>query len=202
MSELALIPDKKLFSKQYLLMFTISLNLIIIALILQITVPLGGEVDPAQLGSILWPITGLVIFLLIVVWLPIAILWIKNLKYFIEDERITIHKGILTKMQKNIPYRAITDFTLHRSLYDRFLGISSIRIQTAGQSPQSTGYEGILAGLTDWDSLLNELRIRLRKTYKESLVSPTGVDTEVTQDVNYQIEILNELKKIREVLEK
>ena len=57
----------------------------------------------------------------------------------------------MTKIQQNIPYRAITDYILHRSIYDRMLGLASIRIQTAGQIQTPTGYEGNLAGLPNWD---------------------------------------------------
>ena len=41
------------------------------------------------------------------------------------------HKGILTKVQKNIP----------------------IRIQTAGQTQTPTGYEGNIARIVDWEGL-------------------------------------------------
>nr|NIT58884.1 PH domain-containing protein [Fodinibius sp.]NIV12804.1 PH domain-containing protein [Fodinibius sp.]NIY27467.1 PH domain-containing protein [Fodinibius sp.] len=151
-------PHPKLIIKQVFMLLTISAVIIIIALVLQKLIPLDKDVNPEQSAAILTLIT---ILSLLVLWLiisPIVILWIKNLDYFIEDDRITIHKGILTKMQQNIPYRAITDFMLHRSLYDRFLGIGSIRIQTAGQTQSATGYEGKLAGLIQWDGLLQELR--------------------------------------------
>ncbi|OPX33911.1 hypothetical protein B1H10_04785 [candidate division KSB1 bacterium 4484_188] len=78
------------------------------------------------------------------------------------QDRITIHKGILTKVQQNIPYRSITDFILHRSLYDRFLGLASIRVQTAGQSTTATGYEGNVAGLLNWEPLIQDLRGRVK----------------------------------------
>ena len=93
------------------------------------------------------------------------VLWIKNLAYVIEEDRITVHKGILTKIQQNIPYRAITDFMLHRSLHDRFLGIGAIRIQTAGQTQTMTGYEGQLAGLVQWNDLLQQLREKVKKLH-------------------------------------
>ena len=114
---------------------------------------------------VLWPITLGLILIMWAITAPIVALWIRNLTYVIEEDRITIHKGILTKIQQNIPYRAITDFMLYRSLYDRFLGIGAIRIQTAGQSQTVTGYEGQLTGLLEWDDLLQQLREKVRKLH-------------------------------------
>ena len=132
---------------------------------------------------------------------PIIILWIKNLSYYIEDDRITIYKGILTKQQQNIPYRAITDFILHRSLFDRFLGIGAIRIQTAGQSRTATGYEGQLSGLVEWDDLHQQLRGKLKPLHPIAEATTVAEKTTpISSDEKLQ-QILEELKAIRKVLE-
>ncbi len=127
-------PHKRLLTKQWLILLTLSLFILVIAILLQLLLPLEEEVDAKDVAVELWPITMIVLVFIWILFVPLLTLWIKNLKYVLEEDRITIHKGILTKLQKNIPYRAITDFVLHRSLYDRFLGIASIRIQTAGQT--------------------------------------------------------------------
>ena len=73
--------------------------------------------------SIIWIIAQVIIW---AISIPIIKLWIKNLAYVIQDDRVTIHKGILTKTQQNIPYRSVTDFALKRTIYDRLLGLGSI----------------------------------------------------------------------------
>ncbi len=99
-----------------------------------------------------------------------------------------------------MPYRAITDFQLHRSLYDRFLGIASIKLQTAGQSPTATGFEAKLSGLIDWDDLLEQLRAKVKRLYPSSVTAAT---TQSTVNNNGLLEkILEELKGIRNALEK
>jgi uncharacterized membrane protein YdbT with pleckstrin-like domain len=163
-------PDKKLLTKQWLVLLTISVFLVFIAIALQLLIPLEEGVASNQVAIILWPITIGIILLLWAISAPIITLWIKNLTYYIEDDRITIFKGILTKQQQNIPYRAITDFILHRSLYARFLGIGAIRIQTAGQSPTATGYEGQLSGLVQWDDLHQQLRSKLICCYRFEII--------------------------------
>jgi putative membrane protein len=197
-------PNKKLYTKQWLMLATITLIVLLAALILYALIPLDDDVTHEELGRYLWPITGGALVLMWIAAVPILILWIKNLAYEIGEERITIHKGILTKVKKNIPYRAITDFILHRSLYDRFLGIASIRIQTAGQTQTPTGYEGNMAGLIDWDNLHQELRQRVKSLHPVSgaLASTESPPAAVPADSNLLQQILEELKAIRKALER
>lgn len=199
MERIAIKPDLKLKTKLHL--FTLSLLSIFVftGVILQFTLPLG-RISYSDVAIVVWPI---VFGILLIGWLiaaPIIHLWVNNLEYFIEDDRIIIHKGIITKIQQNIPYRAITDFMLHRSLYDRILKMGSIRIQTAGQAVTPTGYEANLGGLINYDELLSELRSRLRKVNHES--SPlTTQNVEGATNENVMQDILNELKLIRAALE-
>jgi len=193
-------PDKKLLVKQRYVLLTISFLILIVGTLLQILVPLDPKVTSAAIASILWPI---VLGVLILFWLisyPLIGLWIKNLSFHIEEERVTIHKGILSKIKQNVPYRAITDFQLYQSLYDRFLGIASIKIQTAGQSPTKTGFEAKLSGLTDWDNLLDQLRNRVKMLYPASESSRTAIS------INSEKELLNkillELTEIKLLLQK
>lgn len=194
-------PHPKLIVKQALTLLTISIVVIMAAFILQMLITLDEKVDPEQSAAILMLITILALLLLWIIIVPIVVLWIKNLDYFVEDDRITIHKGILTKMQQNIPYRSITDFMLYRSLYDRFLGIGSIKIQTAGQAKSATGYEGKLSGLLQWDELLQELRSRVKKLHPVSEALATTEEFSPKSDQYVFQSILDELKAIRKLLE-
>ena len=194
-------PDKKLLTKQWLVLLTISLFLVLTAVALQFLIPLKEGVTSSQVAVILWPITTGIILLMWAIAVPIITLWIKNLAYYIEDDRITIFKGILTKQQQNIPYRAITDFMLHRSLYDRFLGIGAIRIQTAGQSRTPTGYEGQLSGLVDWDNYHQQLRSKLKILHPIAEATAVAESVSLLSAENKLQQILEELKSIRKLLE-
>ena len=194
-------PHKNLLVKQWLVLLTISFFVALTGLALQLLIPLKENVTSSQVASVLWPVTVGVILVIWVVSVPIIILWIKNLSYYIEEDRISIHKGILTKVQQNIPYRSITDFVLHRTLFDRFLSIGALRIQTAGQSRSVTGYEGQLSGLLHWEDLHEHLRRKLRRLHPIS-DSTTVVDTSSPPGSQPQLQqILEELKAIRRVLE-
>ena len=192
-------PDKKFFTKTAWIFLTISafilLGVSIVHLIIHVA---GGDPDAPP---VIWLITGICLLVMWLVAYPIARVWIKNLAYVIQEDRITVHKGILTKTQQNIPYRAITDFILQRSLYDRILGIGAIRIQTAGQSQPTSGYEGNMAGLLEYERLHNELRDKLRLLHpiSESLTTKEPVQRSAEQIFE---EMLQELKAIKTNTEK
>lgn len=201
----AIKPHARLYTKQWMILSTLTLLVIILAGIIQFLVTLNPRVSLYEASRIIWPVALGLIVLMWIITAPLLRLWVSNLTYFIDDERITIHKGFLTKIQQNIPYRAITDFMLHRSLFDRWLGIASLRVQTAGQSNmQAThGYEGNLAGLTDWEPLVETLRAKVKALHGGGMVSAGKNVPAETIPLNALLEeILHELQAIRKTLEK
>ncbi len=200
--EQTLKPDKKLMTKQWGILLVLSSLVILIALLFQLLLPLSDDVTSEEVSALVWPIAAGVIFVLLVIVGPILVIWVKNLSYIIGEDKITIHKGILTKVQKNIPYRAITDFVVNRSIFDRFLGIASIRIQTAGQSQTPTGYEGNIAGMVDWKGLYQTLRDRLKRLHPVSEALATREPASYATERDFLVQILDELKAIRKAMEK
>jgi uncharacterized membrane protein YdbT with pleckstrin-like domain len=195
-------PDKKLVTKQWGILLFLSFLVVLIALLLQLLLPLSEDVTSEEVSTLVWPIAGGVIFVLLAIIGPILVLWVKNLSYMIGEEKVTIHKGILTKVQKNIPIRAVTDFVVNRSIFDRLLGIASIRIQTAGQSQTPTGYEGNIAGIVEWERLHTMLRDRLKSLHPISESLATREAAPHTTEGDLLAQILNELKAIRKAMEK
>lgn len=192
-------PDKKYFKVILWILLTISglilITAAVIHVIINLTVPDPGAV------RIVWLISIGSTLVMWIVSYPIAHLWIKNLEYIIREDSISIHKGIITKTQQNIPYRSITDFALLRGPYDRIIGIGSIKIQTAGQSHQASGYEGSLSGLLDYETLLAELKekIKILHPISESITTREPLKS---SDDSVLIQILEELKNIRQNTEK
>ena len=191
-------PDKKLITKSWLTLASLSIVIILFACAMHIIPALDSDIDVTEFSFYMWRVTFGVIVLMWIISAPIMILWIKNLSYIIEADKIVINKGILTKIKQNIPFRMITDFMLERTLYDRWLGIGSIKIQTAGQSQNQTGYEGKLSGLINWDELHEKLRIDLSES--RSPVTEKSDSHEVSEGGLESI--LAELKKISSILEK
>jgi uncharacterized membrane protein YdbT with pleckstrin-like domain len=192
-------PDKKLFTKTVWILLTVSAFILVgVSIVHTIIYIADGEPNAP---TVIWIIAVIAILVMWLIVYPIAILWIRNLSYLIREDRITINKGILTKTHQNIPYRSVTDFILQRSLYDRFLGIGSIRIQTAGQSQSATGYEGNMAGLVEYEKFHNQLREKLRLLHpiSESLTTSESVEKSMGQILE---QMLQELKAIRKNTEK
>ena len=188
-------PDRKYLVKGIWIFVTVSAVLALIIAIIHLIIYLAN--GDLQAAEILWIVSLSIILAMWVIGYPILFLWYRNLEYRVYEDRVSIHKGILTKTQQNIPFRAITDFALVRTLYDRFLDIGSIKIQTAGKHISSSSqYEGNLAGLINYDQLHTELRERVKKLHPVSETVTTResgkpADTEVLQ------EMLKELKEIR-----
>jgi len=191
-------PDKKYYTAQLLILSILSSIIIIGAIVINLII--YHEEGPDSEGIIvIWLICLGLISVIWVVSLPLIHLWIKNLSYFIRDDRITIQSGILTKKEKNIPYRSITDFVLVRGPFDRILGIGTIKVQTAGQSAE--GYEGNLSGLLDYEPLHADLREKLKFLHPISESATTSEPIKQTND-SVLIQILEELKEIRKNTEK
>jgi len=183
-------PGKEAYTKLYLGYLTFFIFSILIA---GAVFTLASEVR-----FFIWFIVIGVNALLWILILPLNVLWIKKISYHISEKSITINQGIITKTEQNINFAKITDFQLHRSLYDRFLNIGSIRIQTAGQSTSNaTGYEGTLIGISGWQKLYPDLKARIND---EKVIDAKVDSTAGKGEIN--LEILNELKQIRQLLEK
>ncbi len=191
-------PDKKYYTAQLLILSILSSLIIIGAIVINLIIYYQEGPDSEGI-TVIWLICLGIISCMWIVSLPIIHLWIKNLSYFIHDDRITIQSGILTKKEKNIPYRSITDFVLVRGPFDRILGIGTIKVQTAGQSAE--GYEGNLSGLLDYGPLHANLREKLKTLHPISESTATSEPIKQTND-SVLIQILEELKVIRKNTEK
>ena len=190
-------PDLgKLMRREIYTFLTITAVIIICTFIIQaLVVILDPEVTNAEFVKYVWSwVAGFLIVLWVVTpWFQY--LWIINLKYSVDDERVMIQKGIITKKNVSIPYSAVTDFTLSRSLYERWLDIGTLFIQTAGQGAQAGGHEGKLEGIVEFESLHAVLRAKV-KAYRGNLGE--GTDTQ-PESVIGEIEVLKSI--LEEIIE-
>ena len=198
--ENAIKPDKKYQTAQLLILSVLSSLIIIGAVVLNIIIYLEAGSDSDGI-MVIWLLCLGLISIMWIVSFPLIHLWIKNLSYFIHDDRITIQSGIITKKEQNIPYRSITDFVLKRGPFDRILGIGTIKIQTAGQSTSATVYEGSLSGLLDYEPLHADLREKLKSLHPISESITTSESVKQSDD-SLLVQILDELKIIRKNTEK
>jgi uncharacterized membrane protein YdbT with pleckstrin-like domain len=191
--EIPLKPDRKYLVKGLWILLTVTAVLILFIAIIHLIIYLAN--GDMQAVKILWIVCLATTGAMWLIGYPVLYLWYVNLEYRVYEDRVTIHKGILTKTQQNIPFRAITDFALVRTLYDRFLGIGSIKIQTAGKHVASSSpYEGNLAGLAGYAELHADLRERVKKLHP---VSENTHESKKPADDDVWQEMLRELREIR-----
>ena len=185
-------PDKLYFKKQIYILLLVTV--IIYIFFTPFCLFILGEKDSGSLVLILGSIGWLVLCFFILFF---SKLWINNLSYIIKDSSITIYKGIFTKIEQNIPDNKVTDFVLYRDLFDRFLGMGSIKVQTAGASGQS-GFEGVLNGILDYEKVHTNLREKLVST--QTSTSNESVKNTNVSNETVLVDILAELKDINKKL--
>ena len=185
-------PDK-LYLKKYvyfILLVTVIIYIFFVPFCLIILKEEGPGLFILFLGTVGWLALGAIILLF-------SKLWIDRLSYIIKDSSITIYRGIFTKIEQNIPDNKVTDFVLYRDLFDRFLGMGSIKVQTAGASGQS-GFEGVLNGILDYEKVHTNLREKLVST-QTSTSNESVKNTNVSNEM-VLVDILAELKDINKKL--
>ena len=192
-------PHKKYWTAQILILATISLITLISAGMLHLIINYSNPNPESTL--VLWAICCGANLVMWIISYPIIHLWTKNLTYIVQNDRITILSGMLTKKEQNIPYRSITDFVLKRGPFDRYLKIGTIQVQTAGQSQTASGYEGCLSGILDYNSVHGDLRDKLKSLHPVSESTTTSEPINLNNE-NVLTQILEELKKIRKNTEK
>jgi membrane protein YdbS with pleckstrin-like domain len=168
---------------------------------------LGALLGLGPNGLIVGTITVLVTCALNFVWWAPLMLWCgpyyRSLSYEICEDEVIVRAGVLTRTVKHVPYRTVTNITVKRGLFDRWLGIGTLEIQTAGMSG-TTGVEQILAGLENAQEVYALVATELRRFRSAMAPTAAGEASEVLQ-ADVPAEALNallvEVRAIRRTLE-
>ncbi|MDY6875661.1 MAG: PH domain-containing protein [Chloroflexota bacterium] len=139
------------------------------------------------------------------VWyLPALILtspYYHSLAYEVQDDEVIVRAGIWTKSVKHVPYRTVTNLTVKRSILDRWLGIGTLNIQTAGMSG-STGAEESLVGLANVQEVYEIVVTELRRFRGGMAPTAAGVEGEpAVVSTDTLSAILSEIRAIRRAME-
>ncbi len=123
--------------------------------------------EPVFFWNVFWFI--FLIFLIFVgsyIW---AKLCYRFYLYEFTEDAVKIEHGVIHKRYISIPYERIQNVDIHRSLWDRILGLSDLQIQTAGYA----GYirmEGRIPGILPEEAeRLREYLIKKVKGAKQGL---------------------------------
>ena len=200
MKKQTLTPSPKYLTRMRLLIILVALLFLLSGALLAFLIGLDEEAG----GD-----AALIVFLvtagLDVLWiLPALILsgpYYRSLSYEIQDDEVIVRVGIWTHSVKHVPYRTVTNITVKRDILDRWLGIGTLNIQTAGMSG-TTGAEESLVGLVDVQSAYDTVVTQLRRF--RGAMSPVSAGEEIgppaSQDATMRA-ILEQVEAIRELME-
>ena len=136
----------------------------------------------------------------------IALYWIPkfhaSINYVLEDDKITVTKGVWWKRKSFVPYNRITNINIYQGPISRRFGLGSLSIQTAGFSGTSSSgtrvAEAVIFGIKNFEEI-KDIVINFVKGMKPTAVE---AEAEVTPSKGTNQQILAELRKIRKALEK
>jgi uncharacterized membrane protein YdbT with pleckstrin-like domain len=117
-----------------------------------------------------------------------------TLKYEFDAEGISMSWGILFRRQISLTYARIQDIHLTSNLFERWMGLGRVRIQTASGSSDA---EMTIEGLHEFELVRDYLYTRMRGVKPAEVHAPVAAgDLASTLQ-----EIAGELRAIREAVE-
>jgi uncharacterized membrane protein YdbT with pleckstrin-like domain len=84
---------------------------------------------PLAVGAVMALIVALVVLVLALVYCSFLR---KTYVYCITNQRCIFHGGILRRIERSVPYHKVTDVEMSQNIFERILGISSLKIFTPG----------------------------------------------------------------------
>lgn len=69
-----------------------------------------------------------------VITVPLIIIRYLRFRYWMEDDEIVVHSGVLTRRKRNIPIERIQNIEIQQSLLPRLMGMAQVRLDTAGSA--------------------------------------------------------------------
>jgi uncharacterized membrane protein YdbT with pleckstrin-like domain len=89
-----------------------------------------------------------------------------TLRYKFDDEGIGMSWGVFWRREIHLTYARIQDIHLSRGLFERWLGLATIQVQTASGN---SGAEMSIVGLTDFELVRDFLYSRMRGASGEGM---------------------------------
>ena len=93
-----------------------------------------------------------------------------TLHYRFDDDGVSMGYGILFRREMHLTYARMQDIHLSQNLFERWLGIGSLRVQTAGGGE---GGDLEIVGVRDFEAIRDYLYARMRGV-RERRVAPTA----------------------------
>lgn len=196
MSKQELTPNSKYLIKMFISFSLIALMILFVGGLLGFAV---GS-DKPRAGMVMFGLTSTGAFIFWVVSMLLSVPYYRSMKYEIQDDEVIVRVGILTHSVKHVPYRTVTNIAVKRDILDRwFFNLGTLEIQTAGISGQNVAEEKLL-GLDNVQDVYELVAGELRR-YRGAM-APTVAEVEAAPVETLSTELLDEVRQIRQLLEK
>lgn len=114
---------------------TVALPTVVAVMLLAIGVAVAALTPDDRTGNtIQWVVVAIIVLAAIPLVLVPFLRW-RTTHYVITSHRVMVRRGILTKSGKDITLSKITDVSFEQTLLDRIINAGSLRIESAGDSP-------------------------------------------------------------------
>lgn len=122
-----------------------------------------------------------------------------TLRYRFDEEGVAMSWGVLWRREIYLTYSRIQDIHLSRGLFERWLGLATIHVQTAAGS---AGAEMSIEGLGDYEAVRDFLYSRMRGAKLDGAPGGATAGAGVDPAAELLTEIRDELRAIRARLER
>lgn len=166
------------------------------------------QVDPAEIYAITRPHKNLFWLYFIqccfgtvlhpIIFLPLYFRY-HTLKYRFDEEGVSASWGILFRREVVLTYARIQDIHLSRNIFERWLGIGTVQIQTAAGSSSA---ELSIEGTEKFEQIRDFLYSRMRGHEKAKPPAAAPAPAASPEAVDLLREIRDDLRAVREALEK
>jgi uncharacterized membrane protein YdbT with pleckstrin-like domain len=136
----------------------------------------------------------------------LVVIYTNTMEFQILENEVIVKKGVINKEVKHIPLRNITNVSSRYGIYDRFFGIGTVEIETAGKSGQATGPEAKIEGIKNYfevrDLILDSLR-QFRGQYTTTTeLGPPVIPKTFDPEQEFHNQMLTEIREIKKLLSK
>jgi hypothetical protein len=177
--------------------FRINFLLLMFALVLLFYAPMAlfNPVPPELHVAVLGGIAVLVI--LFFAWVS---LYYESMWYELREDEMSWKRGVWFRKTGIVPYNRITNLDIRQGPVMRALGISTLSIQTAGYSGQAQP-EIRIEAIVHAEELRELIRTQVRETGRGGDGTGTGAPAPPSATATIDMQILEEVRKIRSLLE-
>jgi uncharacterized membrane protein YdbT with pleckstrin-like domain len=113
---------------------SVLIGLLLLAVLIYVT---WLTPDDTTGNWIQWISVGLGVLIAVFLVIMPILRWLTT-RYVVTTHRVLVRRGVVTKTGKDITLSKITDVSFERTLLDRLTGSGTLRIESAGDSPDET----------------------------------------------------------------